>query len=284
MILIVDSGSTKADWIALDDKGDLLHTFETLGLNPEVLTKDELVARMLQSDILSNSRSQVKQLFFYGAGCGTDRMKLHLEAVLAELFENAYIKAVEDTYAAVYATTPKDEKAIVCILGTGSNCSYFDGEKVIQKVQSLGYMIMDDASGNQFGRQLIRGYYFNQMPKELALDFEKKFDVAPDAIKHHLYKMSNPNAYMATFAPFLFEHQENEFIQNLIHKELQVFVDNHVKQFEDCHQIPVHFIGSIAFQLRAELATIFAKNGLHLGTVLRKPLDGLVTFHKNNLV
>jgi N-acetylglucosamine kinase-like BadF-type ATPase len=53
--------------------------------------------------------------------------------------------------------------AIVSILGTGSNCSYFDGKKLNQKVTSLGYVLMDDASGNYFGRQLLRDYYFNRM-------------------------------------------------------------------------------------------------------------------------
>ncbi|GIR99627.1 MAG: hypothetical protein CM15mP102_04480 [Flavobacteriales bacterium] len=38
--------------------------------------------------------------------------------------------------------------SIVNIIGTGSNCSYYDGKDVIQKVQSLGYVLMDYASGN----------------------------------------------------------------------------------------------------------------------------------------
>ena len=42
MKLLVDSGSTKADWIAIDDNGKVLFTTQTLGLNPEVLTKDEI--------------------------------------------------------------------------------------------------------------------------------------------------------------------------------------------------------------------------------------------------
>ena len=65
------------------------------------------------------------------------------------------------------------KKAIVSILGTGSNCSYFDGKVLHQKVQSLGYIVMDDCSGNVFGKELIRKYYFNKMPKELSVEFEK---------------------------------------------------------------------------------------------------------------
>jgi len=40
MILIVDSGATKSDWIALDKNGEKLFFTQTLGLSPEVLTRD----------------------------------------------------------------------------------------------------------------------------------------------------------------------------------------------------------------------------------------------------
>src|SRR6478609_5893788 len=157
MKLIVDSGSTKADWIAIDDNGKVMFTTQTLGLNPEILDKQEILDRLNDRfDILQNKKSAT-HLFFYGAGCGTDRMKIFLSQIFKEYFSNAIVVVEEDTYAAVFATTPKDEKAIVCILGTGSNCSYFDGKVLHQKVQSLGYIAMDDCSGNRFGRHLIRG-------------------------------------------------------------------------------------------------------------------------------
>jgi N-acetylglucosamine kinase-like BadF-type ATPase len=44
--------------------------------------------------------------------------------------------------------------------GTGSNCSYFDGKGLDQSVKSLGYTLMDEASGNYYGKELIRDYYF----------------------------------------------------------------------------------------------------------------------------
>lgn len=166
MKLLVDSGSTKADWIAIDDAGKVLFTTQTLGLNPEVLTKQQVVERLNDKFDISHNKAKASHLFFYGAGCGTDRMKNFLTEVFQEYFQNADVAVYEDTYAAVYATTPREEKAIVCILGTGSNCSYYDGKKLHQRVQSLGYIAMDDGSGNRFGRHLIRGYYFNKMPAE----------------------------------------------------------------------------------------------------------------------
>ena len=75
MKLLVDSGSTKADWIALDDNGNRLFTTQTLGLNPEVLDKEEVLERLEDRFDIYNNRNEVTNLYFYGAGCGTDRMK-----------------------------------------------------------------------------------------------------------------------------------------------------------------------------------------------------------------
>jgi N-acetylglucosamine kinase-like BadF-type ATPase len=282
MRLLVDSGSTKADWIAIDDEGKILFTTRTLGLNPEILNEKEIVDRLNDKfDILQN-KDKATHLFFYGAGCGTDRMKIMLSQAFQKYFSNAIVNVHEDTYAAVFATTPKGDEAIVSILGTGSNCSYFDGKDLHQKVQSLGYIVMDDCSGNVFGKELIRKYYFNKMPKELALEFEKEYDLDPDFIKNKLYKEANPNAYLATFAKFLIQHKEHEFCKKIIFKGMKSFIKNYIHQFDNCKEVPVHFVGSIAFYLKDELQIMFDKYELKLGNVLRRPIDGLIAYHITN--
>lgn len=282
MKLLVDSGATKADWIALDEEGNRLFTTQTLGLSPEVIDRQEALDRLEARFDIYNNRNDVTSLYFYGAGCGTDRMKNFMKEIFQEFFPNAQVTVKEDTYAAAYATNPTNEKAIICILGTGSNCSYFDGEELHQKVQSLGYIAMDDCSGNRFGRDLIRAYYFNKMPKDMADAFAAEYDLDPDTIKHNLYKEPNPNAYLATFAKFLIQRKDDAFIKEIIVKAMQSFVDNYITQYENAHEVPVHFVGSIAFYLKAELAEVLQKNGLRIGNVLRRPIDGLIDYHNLN--
>jgi len=282
MKLLVDSGSTKADWISIDENGKVLFTTQSLGLNPEVLGKDEVVTRLNDKFDISHNKKSVTHLYFYGAGCGTERMRTFLAGIFQEYFPNAVISVHEDTYAAVYATTPKGEQAIVAILGTGSNCSYFDGAVLHQKVDSLGYIAMDDCSGNQFGRHLIRGYYFNKMPKDLAQIFEKAYDLNADTIKHHLYKEPNPNAYLATFAKFLIQHKDHEFCKKIIKNCMEDFTELYIKQYDNHKEVPVHFIGSIAFYLRDELAQVLDSHGIKIGNVLRRPIDGLIQYHSIN--
>lgn len=282
MKLLVDSGSTKADWIAIDENGKVLFTTQTLGLNPEVLSKEEIISRLDDKFDISHNKDKAKNLFFYGAGCGTERMKDFLTKVFEEYFTKAAVSVHEDTYAAVYATTPKDTEAIVCILGTGSNCSYFDGKVLHQKVQSLGYIAMDDCSGNRFGRHLLRGYYFNKMPADLAKEFEEEYNIEPDYVKNNLYKEPNPNAYLATFAKFLIKHKDSAFCRKYILSEMEDFVENYIKQFDNCTEIPVHFVGSIAFYLKEELEEVLTKHNIKIGNVLRRPIDGLIAYHIMN--
>jgi N-acetylglucosamine kinase-like BadF-type ATPase len=281
MKLIVDSGSTKTDWIAIDEKGKKLFETQTLGLNPQVLTEYILEERIINNFEIYQSRKKVTDLFFYGAGCGTEPPKQLISKVFKPIFENANILIKEDTYAAVYACCSHGEKAIVSILGTGSNCSYYDGYEVHQKITSLGYVLMDDASGNYFGRQLLRDCYFNKMPSDLQKKFKDEFELEAELIKDHLYKKPNPNTYLAKFAKFLVLNKELKYSKKLIKKGFNLFIKNQIHQFDNHLEVPLHFIGSIGFYLQEELKKSLKSKGLKCGKILKKPIDGLVAYHQS---
>ncbi|HUH46811.1 MAG TPA: hypothetical protein VLZ54_06640 [Arenibacter sp.] len=284
MILIVDSGATKSDWIALDAKGEQLFMTQTLGLSPEVLTRPVIEDRLANNFELSQNREKVTHLYFYGAGCGTDRMKIFLKDIFKVFFPNAEADVKEDTYAAIYATTRIGQQAIVCILGTGSNCSYYDGEQLFQKVASLGYIPMDDGSGNFFGRKLIRDFYFNKIPKDLATKFENEYNLDADVIKENLYKQPNPNTYLATFARFIVENKNHPYCRGVIDKGFQQFINNYIMQFDLATKVPISFVGSIAYYLRDELSTVLERNDMVVGVIRQRPIEGLVEFHRAAII
>ena len=280
MILVVDSGSTKTDWIAINKKGSVLFSTQTLGLNPQVLSSSILNERIINNYDLYQNRKKVSKLYFYGAGCGVNSSSKRIEKIFKEIFCNAYLDIKEDTYAAVYSTFNKGEPSIVCILGTGSNCTYYDGINIDQKVVSLGYVLMDEASGNFFGKQLIRSYYFNEMPNEYSRAFEKEFKLDPDTIKENIYRKENPNTYLATFAKFLIDRKDHPIMKDIISKGLKRFVEHQILQFENCKQVPIHFVGSIAFYLQDEIKLILSDYKLKMGNVIKRPIDGLLNHHK----
>lgn len=286
MILIVDSGSTKSDWIAIDKNGkQLMEKVRTKGLNPEILSEVKLKKIIKKAPELKDNKSAVSHIFFYGAGCGTERGKEVIYNVLQEIFPNAMVKVEEDTMAAVYGTLNHDtEAAVVCILGTGSNCSYFDGQQLHQRVQSLGYILMDDAAGNYYGKELIRDYYFNQMPEDIKVSFGSKYNLEPDYIKYNIYKQPNPNAYLANFAEFMFLNKDSEYILELIKNGLRRFAKNMIMQYEDVLQdVPVHFAGSIAYFSQDEIREVAKEFGFTVGNFERRPIEGLVAFHTKHL-
>ena len=284
MIFVVDSGSTKTDWIALDDSGKVLFSTQTLGLNPQVLPSAILTERIINNYDLYQNREKVSHVHFYGAGCGVESPARRIEKVFSEIFASSKFSILEDTYAAVYASTRPNNPAIVCILGTGSNCTYFDGNEIEQRTTSLGYVLMDEASGNFYGKQLIRAYYFKTMPEILAKKFEEQYDLSPDQIKENVYRRENPNTYLAKFAKFIIEHKEFAEMKTIIEDGLQRFISHQILQFDDAKEVPIHFIGSIAHYLKDEIDEALKRNGLSLGSVVKRPIDSLVEHHRKLLI
>ena len=284
MILIVDSGSTKTDWIGIDDRGKVIFESQTLGLNPQVLDRNIIKERIVNNYDLYKYRKDIDELYFYGAGCGTEPPRVLIKKVFEDVFINANeISVKEDTYAAIYATSTSGKKSIVCIIGTGSNCTYFDGNDVLQKVTSLGYILMDDASGNYFGRQLLRDYYFNRIPEEISKKFESEYDLKAETIKDKLYKQPNPNTYLAKFAKFLINNKDSEYSQTLIRKGFQSFIERQILQFSDAKEVLIHFSGSISFYLKEELELCLKEYGLSAGNIIRRPIEGLLKYHQKSL-
>ena len=283
MIFVIDSGSTKCDWIAIDSStgNQLFEKQRTKGLNPAIISDTDAHDIIKENEVIYSNKLSVSHIYFYGAGCGTKKPVKMLKGVLQSIFKNAEVVVKEDTYAAVYATVGVSHSpAVVCILGTGSNCSYYDGKLINQKIISLGYSVMDDASGNYYGRQLLRDYYFDHMPHDLKLVFKTRYDVNDDVIKSNLYKKPNPNAYLATFAEFMILNKESDYIQKVIKDGLREFVENMILQYkEELMTVPVHFAGSIAYFTQDEIKEVAREYGFTVGNFERRPIEGLVEYH-----
>ena len=153
MILLADSGSTKADWVTIKDgKPDMC--FETPGFNPFYHTTESLFDAFKQSDDMVKYRDAVERLYFYGAGCSDDIQIGKITKAFKAFFQNAqHIHVGHDLEGAVFATCGT-EPGIACILGTGSNSCYFDGTDIHQNTVALGLYLGDEGSGGAFGKEL----------------------------------------------------------------------------------------------------------------------------------
>lgn len=229
MLLIADSGSTKCDWLLFKNNEIEPIRILTKGLNPSILKGEEIKKIISRDEILLGYANEITLIYFFGAGCSTPKSIKLIEDALSSFFEKATIIAKEDTMAAVWATTKKP--AVVCILGTGSNCCYYDGVNIHLKVPAMGYLLMDEASGNYFGKELLKSYYYNQMPNDLRDSFEDKFSLNENDVLDNLYKSKTPNRYLADYAVFLIKNKGHDFIDKIIRDGISKFVDNHILQF-----------------------------------------------------
>lgn len=279
MILIADSGSTKCDWLLTDSNGNVIQNQKTPGINPVMFTLDEIKERVgLASDILMYA-DRITHVYFYGAGCGLDGNQELMRVGLLEFYADARIEVQSDLVAAVRATA--NEPSIVCILGTGSNSCYYDGNTIYFGFDSLGYSVMDEASGNYFGKQLLKDFFYKRMPPNIAKQFALNYNVTTEEILLHLYKKPMPAKFLASFAKFIFEVGLSEvYIQRLLEKGFNELVEYQFKLWPNYQKLPIHFIGSIAYYAKDILQNTLVSKNMTIGNILRTPLQGLYNYHK----
>jgi len=275
MLLIADSGSTKCDWVLFKNKEQEPIKIRTKGLNPSILDKEKIEDVLLNSASLLQYKNEIKSIYFFGAGCNTSNTIELIETIFSNIFPKATSVVKEDTMAAVWATTNKP--AVVCILGTGSNCCYYDGENIRLKVPAMGYLLMDEASGNYFGKELLKSYYYNQMSAELKAAFENDFCLDENVVIQNLYQSNTPNQYLAEFAKFLFQHKNDALIDKIIREGIAKFINNNILQFkEELKTVPLFFVGSIAFYAQDYIMKALKERGLRASRFVKHPIDNVI--------
>ena len=279
MVAIADSGSTKADW-AFIEAGRSPIQLQTRGFNP-VFHDEKFILSELQGRIGTTiDRTAVSKVYYYGSGCWDDKRKSVVRRALQSFFPNAaFLDVQHDLIGAARATCGADP-GIACILGTGSNSCKYDGKDVVDNVTNLGYLLGDEGSGTHLGKMLIRAYFYREFPRDLLDEFRALCPGGKREILDQIYEGEAPNLYLASFARFCSKHREHPFVQSIVGKAFGVFLDRHVLKYPGHRSLPIHFIGSIAFHFRQLLDACCRSRGLQLGKVVKKPIDHLIQFHR----
>lgn len=275
MILVADSGSTKTDWMGYSPEKNI--SFSTQGINPYFLNAQDIFKIFSKMKELEDVAATVKEIYFYGAGCSSPDKHEVISNGLSLFFTNAYISVDDDLMGSAYATCG-DKKGLISILGTGSNVSYFDGMTVSESNYGLGYILGDEGAGTYFGRKMITSYLYNQMPEELRVQFAAEFNADRETIITNVYQKPFPNTYLAGFSRFMYKHREHPFIISTLTDGFQYFIDTNLKSFQDYQELNCHFVGSIAFYYEDILRQTCEKNGIHVGKILQKPIEGIFNY------
>lgn len=278
MVAIVDSGSTKSDWVILDDFKNVFLKTETIGFNPNFISKELIVPEIEKNHSLTSVKNSVTRIFFYGSGCGVKQNCETIEKEVRKVFTNAQIVVKEDLFAAAYAAYA-GKPTIVCILGTGSNSCYFDGENLNIKLPSLGYLMGDEGSGSAIGKQLVRRFFMQKLPDDLHMEFKQVYGLTIDEALQNMYHKTRPNAYLADFNKFVVERKNHPYFQTMVLEEMKNFFDYQVLPYEESKNAEINFIGSIAYYYEDILRSAAAELGLNVGHVVQKPIESLVSYH-----
>ena len=276
MMLIVDSGSTKMEWILLD--GEAVKTrFTTEGFNPNY-SDIQCLENTLNHIEARNFVSRIDSIHYYGTGCGSEQNCTLIKNVFQKHFPKTEIHVTHDLMAACHALFGHD-KGIACILGTGSNSCVYDGERITERAVSLGYLVGDEGSGMHIGREVVRAYFYGFMPENLHREFDTTYHLELKDFIDKLYHGEQPSRYLASFAKFAGEHQNEPFIRDLVRRCFQAFIEAFVLRFEGYKSMKVSFIGSIAFHFQTILNECLVESGLTLGEVMQSPSEGLVRYY-----
>lgn len=276
MILVVDSGSYKSDWMLALPEGEPL-TFRTRGLNPFFTTEKEIIKIIQNITDITPYANLVTELYFFGSGCTNPDRREIVSNALSHFFRNAFISVDTDLIGSAYATCGNDS-GYTAVLGTGSNVTFFDGEQVQPTKQGLGFILGDEGSGAWFGKKLLTAFLYKSMPEELSKKFESTYRVNKEIVIKNVYQRNSPNTYLASFAPFMERNQEHPYIQNLLHQGFEEFVKKNVLLFPDYQLHFFHFVGSIAYYFSEQLRVVCNLYAIQIGKIIKQPIEELFNF------
>lgn len=270
--LVIDSGASKSDWIFFNK--DETHSSVASGVNPISNSNTEDLIHPI-SEI---EKESISHIYFYGAGLIGETIKHNVERWLRNIYPNTEkIELSSDLLGAARATSA-GYVSIVSILGTGSNSSLFDGEKLLPSIPSLGYIFGDEGSGFSIGKEIVKSYFYGYMPESDRIKFSEKYGSELAPILTEIYNSNRPNYKVASVASFL-QETEPEYKHYILERVFNAFIHERISRNKTTDVFPLNFVGSIAFHFRETLKSVCKMNGYEVNQILEKPIDELRKYH-----
>lgn len=276
-ILLADSGATKCEWCLADSKGT--NTVFTQGISPYFFN-EEKTAALLQQELLPQLPGSVaiEEIHYYGTGMRNPDNVNMVRQALASVFKEAEIEVSDDMLAAARALNGRD-KGLACNLGTGSFVCYYDGKGISRQAPGIGYILGDEGSGAYLGKKVLQYYLYNTFDEDLRYKFDSRYNTNPVEILENVYRKPLANRYMAAFCLFLSENRGHYMIENIIEDGLNDFFFTHLCKFSESWQLPIHFVGGVAFAFNDVIKELCHSYEFELGKILKGAMEGLIQYH-----
>jgi len=276
MILLADGGSTKVDW-CLVDHGVLKKRIYTKGANPFHRTSQDISKELSQCLVPELKNHKIDAVYFYGAGCTYQGKKNIIKNAIEENINAAIIEVESDLLGSAHGLWG-NRAGITCILGTGSNSCLYDGNKIVEHVSPLGYLLGDEGSGSVLGRCFIGSCIKNQYPTEIKEGFFAFIKLTVPEILDRVYTAPMPGRFLASVCPFIKENIHEKSMHDLVYVSFEDFFRKNVMQY-DYTKFKVSFSGSVAFHFKNILTDVASDLKIEIEKIEQSPINGLIEYH-----
>lgn len=277
MIVIAEAGGSKTDWRILDRQKIL--QFQSAGFNLKTHPLEPFISNLPEE--LMNL-SGVDTVHFYAAGVTPDADLAPLSARLLGFFKANHCQIYPDTLAAARGAFGR-EQGYICLLGTGSGASFYNGQGLANRIPSLGFILGDEGSGVSLGKALIVNYLRGRLPEDVQLAFEKSFGkLSEQEVLQQVYRVANPNTFISAFVSFLINHEKHPFINELIERCFDQYFEAYFPSQEFNKDQQFRFAGSIAHYFSNILMRVAKRHQVSIQRIIQSPIAGLTLYHQKH--
>lgn len=278
MKIIAECGATKSDW-RLIDKGAEIKQISALGINTSSMKESaiETTLKGVAEQFLEYS-DMVSELHLYIAGIVTETSESLINDIFKTGFPKASIKIENDLIGAARAACGR-KPGIAAILGTGSNSCQWDGEYIVKRVYSGGFILGDEGSAAALGKLFLSDFLKGLVPGDIATEFSSLYPSDYNTIVYNVYKSeTSPSGYLGSIAPFITEHYDNPYMKNLVDGNIRSFIRRTLKQY-DTLKYPVGIVGSFGCALKETILRIAEEEGVKIVSFIPRPIEELIKYH-----
>lgn len=283
--VIGEIGGSSSRWAVLEDQGAStwpLKGERWPGFNPLSGDGADFVGAIAaRFQAVRPGALKATRVHIYGAGCGSDERRQRMSDAMRQLWPHAEVSVESDLMGAAIALCGS-ESGLVLILGTGMNAGYFDGVRLHRPMPSLGYLLGDEGSGADIGRQLLQDFFYQRIPSEVQ---QLIFGLPGPELAQVLagiHQAAHPARELAAYTALLAPHLGQAYVRELIVARFHAMAELLKRFFDQERTGRVLATGSVAFGFRELLADTLLDRGMTLTDVVPDPLPGLVRHHQRD--
>jgi N-acetylglucosamine kinase-like BadF-type ATPase len=221
---------------------------------------------------------EVPEVLVYGAGCGSPDRKARMALTIAGVWPRAAVHVDTDLMGAARGLLGRGQ-GLVLILGTGMNAGHFDGHQLYRPLPSLGWILGDEGSGADIGRNLLQDAFYRRMPVDILEQLFGPDGPDLDAVLAEVHRSPFPARALAARTAGLSPLLEEPYVRDLLRSRFHALAELLVTFFSPEQRSEVSATGSVAWGFREILSECLLDRGMTLTAVERDPLPGLVRFH-----